>query len=189
MRHVPHQIDAAARVAPFVVVPRQDLDEVAVHDLRVRRVEHRGVRVAAEVDRDERRGHVFDDAFEAPVGRGLERRVDSLRPSSFSSSSAVRSTTETFGVGTRSAMPSSLPLSAGSTSPTRRRRARRRRNDRQRRRARAAQILVRQVEQVLIVRVGVHGRHPALVLMPNVSCSTFAIGARQFVVHDAFEMM
>ena len=25
--------------------------------------------------------------------------------------------------------------------------------------------------------------------MPNVSCSTLAIGARQFVVHDALEMM
>ena len=25
--------------------------------------------------------------------------------------------------------------------------------------------------------------------MPNSSCSTFATGARQFVVHDAFEMM
>ena len=25
--------------------------------------------------------------------------------------------------------------------------------------------------------------------IPNASCSTFAIGATQFVVHDAFEMM
>ena len=30
---VAQQVDAAARVAPLVVVPRQDLDEVAVHDL------------------------------------------------------------------------------------------------------------------------------------------------------------
>src|SRR5206468_2764697 len=34
------------------------------------------------------------------------------------SSSATRSTTETFAVGTRTAIPSSLPLSFGSTSPT-----------------------------------------------------------------------
>src|SRR5438093_1041769 len=33
------------------------------------------------------------------------------------SSSTVRSTSETFGVGTRTAMPSSLPFSAGSTRP------------------------------------------------------------------------
>jgi hypothetical protein len=32
--------------------------------------------------------------------------------------SKVRSTTETFGVGTRIATPSSLPLSSGSTRPT-----------------------------------------------------------------------
>ena len=44
----------------------------------------------------------------------------------------------------------------------RRRRAGRRRDDRQRRRARAPQVLVRQVEQLLVVRVGVHRRHPAL---------------------------
>src|SRR6185503_18895835 len=74
---------------------------------------------------------------------------------------AVRSTTETFGVGTRNAIPSSLPLSCGSTSPTAaaapvvvgmiESAA-----------ARAPQVLVRQVEQVLVVRVGVDGRHPAL---------------------------
>src|SRR5262245_27435221 len=51
--HVADQIDAAARVAPLVVVPRQDLDEVAVEHLRVRRVENRRVRVALEVDRDQ----------------------------------------------------------------------------------------------------------------------------------------
>src|SRR5262245_39011179 len=43
------QVDAAARVAPLVVVPRQDLDEVAVHHLRVRHVDDRRVRVAPEV--------------------------------------------------------------------------------------------------------------------------------------------
>ena len=32
--------------------------------------------------------------------------------------SNTRSTTETFGVGTRTEMPSSLPLSSGSTRPT-----------------------------------------------------------------------
>ena len=36
----------------------------------------------------------------------------------FLSTSTARSTTETFGVGTRIAMPSSLPLSSGITSPT-----------------------------------------------------------------------
>src|SRR5262245_39012584 len=49
----PQQIDAPVRVAPLVVVPREDLHEIAVHHFRVRRVDDRGVRVALEVDRDE----------------------------------------------------------------------------------------------------------------------------------------
>ena len=36
---ISEQVDAAARVAPLVVVPREDLHEVAVHHLRVGRVE------------------------------------------------------------------------------------------------------------------------------------------------------
>ena len=47
------RVDAAARVAPLVVVPGQDLEEVAVHHLGIRRVDDRGVRIAAEVDRHE----------------------------------------------------------------------------------------------------------------------------------------
>mgnify|MGYP003348340775 CR=1 FL=1 len=39
-------------------------------------------------------------------------------PVVFLSTIALRSTTETFGVGTRIAMPSNLPLSSGITSPT-----------------------------------------------------------------------
>ena len=49
-------------------------------------------------------------------------------------------------------------------------------------------ILVRRVEQPLVAGVRVHGRHQA-VPDPDVSWSTFATGARQFVVHDALEMM
>src|ERR1051326_7249587 len=45
------QVDAAVRVAPLVVVPGEDLHEVAVHHLRVRRVAGGGRRVPLEVDR------------------------------------------------------------------------------------------------------------------------------------------
>ncbi len=48
--HVAQQVDAAHRVAPFVVVPGQHLDERAVHHRRVRRVDDRGVGVAPEID-------------------------------------------------------------------------------------------------------------------------------------------
>ena len=87
--------------------------------------------------------------------RRLERGVDLVGRTSSCRRAPRGRRTETFGVGTRIAMPSSLPFSSGSTSPTAERRAGRRRDDRQRRGARAAQVLVRQVEQLLVVRVGV----------------------------------
>ena len=54
--------------------------------------------------------------------------------------------------------------------------------------ARARQVLVRQVEQVLVVRVRVHRGHQGPV-DPEGSSSTFASGTTQFVVQDAFEIM
>src|SRR5687767_9325597 len=54
--HVVQQVDAPVRVAPLVVVPREDFHEVTVHDLRVVNVENRRRWVPAEVDRDERLG-------------------------------------------------------------------------------------------------------------------------------------
>src|SRR5688572_17208751 len=52
--HLAQQIYAAARVTPFVVVPRQNLDEITVHDLRIRGIDDRRIRIAAEVDGDKR---------------------------------------------------------------------------------------------------------------------------------------
>src|SRR5580765_8716472 len=49
--HQPEQVDAAVRVAPLVVVPRENFHEVAVHHLRVRGVDDRRMRVALEIDR------------------------------------------------------------------------------------------------------------------------------------------
>ena len=80
----------------------------------------------------------------------------------FLETSNTTSTTETSGVGTRSDMPSSLPFSSGSTSDTAlaapvevgmmdtaAARAR-------------AQVLVRQVEELLVVGVGVDRVHEAV---------------------------
>ena len=80
----------------------------------------------------------------------------------FFSTSDVRSTTETFGVGTRIEVPSILPFSAGSTSPTAFAAPVVVGMIDMRRGTRAPQILVRQIEEVLIVRVGVHRHHPRL---------------------------
>ena len=98
----------------------------------------------------------------------------------------VRSTRETTGTGTRIAVPSSLPLSCGITSPI----------------AAAApvevgiilrfaaralrEITVIIVVQVLVVGVGMNcGHEPAF--DPKASLSTLATGAKQLVVQPALE--
>merc|ERR1719472_541955 len=100
---------------------------------------------------------------------------------------AVRSTTDTSGVGTRKAMPVSLPFSDGITLPT----------------AFAAPVAEgmmfcdaqRPPRQSLPPRDGPSTVSCVAVIactvvirpstMPNLSFTTFANGARQFVVHDA----
>ena len=106
----------------------------------------------------------------------------------------TRSVIEPVGIGTRSDVPSSLPLSSGSTRPI----------------ALAAPVLLGMIDsagrphaaqvglaaagrrglvlELLVARVGVHRGDEALLDAEACRCSTFAIGARQFVVHDAFEM-
>merc|ERR1719331_2554690 len=101
----------------------------------------------------------------------------------------VRSTTETSGVGTRKAMPVSLPLSAGSTLPT----------------AFAApvdagmmfwpaprpprQSLPEGPSTVFCVAVVACTVVMRPSTMPNCSSITLASGPRQLVVHEAFERM
>src|SRR5713101_1365072 len=102
------------------------------------------------------------------------------------SSSAVRSTTDTFEVGTRMARPSSLPLSSGSTRPT----------------AVAAPVVVG-----IMLTAPARARRRSLCgkswmgwsfvyectvdakprLMPKLSRSTLATVARQLVVHEALD--
>merc|ERR1719161_2539511 len=102
---------------------------------------------------------------------------------------AVKSTTDTSGVGTRKAMPVSLPLRSGITFPT----------------ALAAPVdegmmfaeAHRPPRQSLPPRLGPSTVSCVAVMActvvikpstsPNFSWTTFASGARQFVVQDAFE--
>src|SRR5881227_2119043 len=105
------------------------------------------------------------------------------------SSSQVRSTTDTSEVGTRKLMPVSFLFSSGITTPT----------------AFAAPVddgmmfsrMPRPPRQSLLLgpstvfwvavvacTVVIRPR-----LMPHLSCSTLATGARQLVVHEAFEMI
>merc|ERR1712178_600970 len=101
----------------------------------------------------------------------------------------VRSTTDTSGVGTRNAMPVNFPFNAGKHLPT----------------AFAAPVedgimfcdAQRPPRQSLPPRLGPSTVSSVAViackvvikpyLMPKFSCTTFAKGAKQFVVHEAFE--
>merc|ERR1712061_399208 len=101
----------------------------------------------------------------------------------------VRSTTDTSGVGTRNAMPVSLPFTDGNTLPT----------------ALAAPVddgmmfcdAHRPPRQSLPPRDGPSTVSCVAVMactvvirpstMPNFSCTTFVSGARQFVVQEAFD--
>ena len=100
---------------------------------------------------------------------------------------ATRSVTEPSGTGTRIAMPSSLPFSCGSTRPV---------------------AFAAPVEVGMMFTAAARARRRSLCgrsrmlwsfvyactvvmkpcSMPNASSITFAIGATQFVVHEAFEI-
>ena len=106
---------------------------------------------------------------------------------------ADRSVIEPVGTGTRSAAPSSLPLSSGSTRPIARAAPELfgmidSAADRMRRRSglplRVA--LARSTSDWSLVYACTVVIRPCS--MPKVSLSTLASGARQFVVHDAFEI-
>src|SRR5436190_15118709 len=71
-RHHRHGgVEHAVAEAPFVVVPAQHLDEVAVGHARLRRIEYRAVAVVIEVARHQRLGRVAKDAFPRAALRRL----------------------------------------------------------------------------------------------------------------------
>ena len=84
-------------------------------------------------------------------------------------------------------MPSSLPLQLRQDEPDRLRGAGRGRDQVDRGRPRPTQVLVRQVEDLWsFVYAWIVVMKPCSI--PKASCSTFASGATQFVVHEAFEI-
>ena len=134
--------------------------QVALHP-RLLGVKHAGGGVPAEVDGDQRQLVVGQHAPERPSAAAFMAAFTSAALTS-RARVVCRSTTDTSSTGTRSDMPSSLPLSAGSTSPT----------------ALAAPVLVGMMEWVagaravhvavglvdqhLVVGVGVHRGHQPL---------------------------
>src|SRR5574337_187001 len=76
--HVGHEVGHAAALAPLVVVPGDDLHEVAAQDHGGGAVDDRGPAVAPEVAGDERLVAHAQDAREGPRGGGPEGLVEAL---------------------------------------------------------------------------------------------------------------
>ena len=71
------QANESVRVAPLVVVPRENLHQVA-DDLGLGCVEDRGVGVAHDVGGDDRIFGVLKNTLELALSSGLDRSLDSL---------------------------------------------------------------------------------------------------------------
>ena len=71
------ETNESVRVAPLVVVPGQDLDEVA-DDLGLGGVEDRGVRVAHDVGGDDRILGVLQNTLELTLSGGLDGSLNGL---------------------------------------------------------------------------------------------------------------
>src|SRR6266511_4146907 len=162
LREVLRDVDHAVREAPLVVVPGEDLRERPVDDEGARRVEDRGRRVAVVVDRDGRLLGVPVHALQRALGGLLKRRVDLLDRRRLLE---LDREVDERDVRRRDAHGRAveLPLERRDHLGDRLGGAGGGRDHRQRRGARAAQVLVRQVEEVLVVRVRVDRRHEPVV--------------------------
>src|SRR5262249_61816950 len=74
----PNEVDTSARITPLVVVPGEHLHEIAIHHLRVSRVDDRRIRIAFQVDGHEFVRRVSEDALQRTLGRALQGRVHFL---------------------------------------------------------------------------------------------------------------
>ena len=157
-----HQFYAAIAITPFVVVPADHLYEPVPKRKRQFAVENAGVWIAYDVLRNERFVAIFEHAFVAFVRRGFfERRINRihsrvlLQHGSKICDRAVRGRHAE-----RAAVQ--FPFQFRNYFADRLGSARGRRNDVDRRRSRASQILMRKIEDALVVRVTVYGAHESM---------------------------
>lgn len=71
LRHGDGGVAHTVGEAPLVIIPGQDANEVAVHDLGLGRIKGRAVRVVVEVNRNQRCFANAKNAFERAVWRLL----------------------------------------------------------------------------------------------------------------------
>ena len=153
------QVDDAVGVAPLVVVPAQHLHAVA-DDLGQRRVHDRGERVALEVGADQQVLVVAQNALQLAFAGGLERGVHGLDVGRLlADEGQVDDGDVRRGNADREAVQ--LAGGLGNHQLQRLGGAGRAGNHVQRGSAGAAQVLVREVEDDLVVGVAVNGGHDA----------------------------
>src|SRR5271168_2737900 len=155
-----NHVAATARVDPFVVVPGKYFDAIPADNHGVPGIHNRRIRIAAEVHRHQFLLGVFEYSFHRPLGGTLERRVDARHSNRLADDHGevhhadVRSR-NAHGVAIE------LPFEFGNHEAQGLGGAGGRWNHGQGRGARASHILVRQIEKLLVVGVGVDGGHGA----------------------------
>jgi len=76
LRHVRNQVHDSARVAPLVVVPSNELDELSTEGNTGLSIEDAGVVITDKVSRDNLLIGVRENAFEGTIGSSLVRSLD-----------------------------------------------------------------------------------------------------------------
>src|ERR1700676_439638 len=181
------QVAAAAGVAPFVVVPGKDLDAAVAYDFGVFGVDDRRMRVALKVGGDEFFLGVAEDAFHGAFGCGFEGGVDG-----FPGGGLVDENGEIDDADIRSGdahgVAVELAFKFGDDEMERLGGAGGAGNHVDGGGTGAAEIFVREIEEALIVGVGVNGGHGAAVdaesVMKDFGDRSEAIGGAGGVGND-----
>src|SRR6266850_1957111 len=155
-----NQIAAAAGVTPLVVVPGQDFHAAIADDFGVLRVHYGGIRIALEVGGDELFFGISKNTFHWSAGGGLQGGVDGFfRRGLIDEDGQVHDADVRRGHAHGVAIE--LAFEFGDDEVERFGSTRRTGNHVDRGGTSAAQILVREVEKLLIVSVGMDGGHGA----------------------------
>src|SRR5579863_2417841 len=154
------QIPAPAGVCPLVVVPRQYFHALVADHFGVLRIHDRRIRIAFEVRGNQFLLGVAEDPLHRAVGRGFQRRVHR-----FFRRRLLHKHRQVHHADVRRRHPHCIPIKLAlqirQHQVQRLRRSCRTRNHADRGGTRSPQVLVRQIEQFLIVGVGVNGGHGA----------------------------
>jgi len=163
LRQSAAQISGSTGVAPFVVIPRDDLDELAIVAKHLGKVSRKNaaVGIVNNVAANDRVGGEEQDALERSFSGGLDGGVDAilgrfLRQIARQVNDAARRDRNPH----RDAGQFALQFRNDQTDGLGRTGARR--NDVQGRGAGTIQVRVGLILNVLVVRVSVHGRHQTL---------------------------